>query len=139
MAITQKFYPKFFTNAMLDNLTAAGGDSTSLTFACTTRLYTNTNGAYDAADETTSDLAGSAVSSTDKSTTVTIALDTSTGELSFSVPALSWSAPGTFRHAIIATTTGNYLLMHLNFGADITTAGTLTLNMGTAPKITFTV
>jgi hypothetical protein len=144
MAITQKFYPKFFMNAMLDNITPnVGGTVTSLVVPCTAKLFTEAQGAYEESHNVIGDV-GTAISLTNPTPNVTVTFEAGPPiELKFSVGSMSWTpaSPTTFRYVVIATTAAsNYVLMHLDLGANITSGGTVTLTMtaGSEPALNFT-
>lgn len=146
MAITQRFYPKFFMNAMLDNLTAGGSLAGGVTVPCTAYLHTAANGAWDVTDNTTADLTAVTTQSdgvtslTNPTLTVTVTLDAANTQIKFSVTSMQWTNPNTFRYVTIATTTGNYLMMNLDIGTSVSSGGTVTLTMtaGQEPALQFT-
>ena len=144
MAITQRFYPNFFMNAMLDNLAATGNVAAGFTIACKAQLHTTVNGSWDVADNTTADMTpvttqsdGSAI--TNPTFNVTVARNGSAVE--FDVPSMQWTNPNTFQHITISTNTNpSYLMMNLDIGTSVSSGGTvtLTMNSGAKPALEFT-
>ena len=100
------------------------------------RLY-GAGGAFTSTDTLVSDLSDP-VGAADN---VTVTLTKDGDILKFSVESAAWNAPGTFKYAVLATSTDDYLFMHfnLNSGADITPAGLFTLSMTSneEPQINF--
>jgi len=130
MAITQKFYPKFFDKALKGIVQFTNNNPGTL--QCTVRLHTSGGAPYNIAHGVIGDVSG-ALGDT-ASSTVSLALSSDT--LSISMTDAVWAtSPGTFRFATVSTTSGDHLLMHLDFGTDQTPVGQFTIQMTTPASI----
>jgi hypothetical protein len=134
MAVEQNFYPSFFEKSLKGTSGTTFASNGSL--LCKMRLY-GAGGAFTSTDTLVSDLSDP-VGAADN---VTVTLTKDGDILKFSVESAAWNAPGTFKYAVLATSTDDYLFMHfnLNSGADITPAGLFTLSMTSneEPQINF--
>jgi len=129
MAITQKFYPKFFEKALKGtNGTTFSEDDTS-TINCKIGLYGN-NETFDPALEIT----GSQNLVANSVQDVVLTMSQEGTSLNFGMNAVTWNSGGPFTNAIVSTDSGQ-AIMHLEFETNMTPQGQFSIVMTSSSSI----
>jgi len=129
MAITQKFYPKFFEKALkgTNGTTFSGNPST---INCKIGLYDN-SAIFNSALETTGSLGGLVEGSVQD---VVLTMSQEGTSLNFGMNAVTWNSGGPFTNAIVSTDSGQ-AIMHLEFETNMTPQGQFSIVMATSSSI----
>lgn len=144
MAVSAKFYGKFFNSAFTKKLDLTAD---AIKVMLTTSSYTPDQDAHDFKDDVTNEVSGTGYTATGVTlTSPTLTYTGGTNTLAFDAADVSWtSSTITARYAVIYDSTPGTdatrpLIMYVDFGADVsTTAGTLTLTWDAAGLCSVTV